>query len=90
MSAQKEMYDQIAALLGTIAKALDIPEDQVGKAVEDGRVALEMGVDEDGRRYVRAAAGGRAARLYEGAIRYEPGSEPSDEAGDGGCGCGRG
>ena len=45
----KEMYDEIAILLGSIAKALDVPEDQVAKAVEEGRVALETGADEHGR-----------------------------------------
>lgn len=83
MTQARDMYDQIALLLGSIGKALGIPDDQVAKAVEDGRVALEMGVDDQGRRYVRASAAGRAARIYDGAIHYEDVPEQA-----GGCGCG--
>lgn len=80
----KEMYDEIATLLGTIAKALEVPEDQVAKAVEDGGVVIEMGVDDNGRRYVRASRDGRAARIYDGAILYEDQAPPRE----GGCSCG--
>lgn len=80
----REMYDQIATLLGIIAKALDAPEAEVAKAVEEGRIVIAMAADDDGRRYVRAAWAGRAVRIYDGAVFYE-------DAPDGGqgCDCGR-
>lgn len=86
----KEMYDEIAQLLGNIGKALDLPDDQVAKAVEDGSVALQMAMDERGQRYVRATHAGRSARLYPGAILHEePKPEEPDEGCGGGCSCGR-
>ncbi len=88
MSA-KEMYDEIATLLGLIGKALEVPDDQVATAVEEGRITLDTGVDERGERYVRASCVGRAARIYDGAILYEEGAtEPQAEEGHG-CSCGR-
>lgn len=86
----KEMYDEIAQLLGSMAKALDMPDDQVAKAIEDGQVRMEMGTDERGERYVRVSREGRAARLYAGAILHENESVPvEDEDCGGGCSCGR-
>lgn len=86
MSA-KEMYDEIATLLGLIGKALEVPDDQVAKALEEGRITLETGVDDRGERYVRAVCDTRAARIYQGAILYEQGTPEPDEGH--GCSCGR-
>ncbi len=85
----KEMYDEIAQLLGGIAKALDMPDDQVAKAIEDGAIQLEMGADERGERYIRVSRDGRAARLYAGAILHENETTPVEDEDCGGCNCGR-
>jgi hypothetical protein len=84
----KEMYDEIAQLLGGIAKALDMPDDQVAKAVEEGKIRMEMGTDERGERYIRVSRDGRAARLYAGAILHETAPVEDEDCG-GGCSCGR-
>lgn len=35
--SEREMYDEVAAMVGAIAKALDLGEAEAAKAVEDGR-----------------------------------------------------
>lgn len=76
------MYDEVAALLGTIAKTFDLTDADAAKAVEEGRVAIDMGSDDTGARYIRISMAGRAARIYPGAILHESESAPEE-----GCGC---
>ncbi len=85
---EREMYDEITALLGSVAKALDVSEMEVVTAIEQGRLALEMKTDDDGRNYLEAACDGKAAHIYPGAI-FRPGDHP-DADGDEGGGCGGG
>lgn len=88
---QREMYDEINALIGAVAKALDTSEMEVVTAIEQGRLAMEMLTDEQGQNFVSVTCDGREARVYQGAIfragdRPEPVDE-DDECG-GGCTCG--
>ncbi len=92
---EREMYDEINALLGAVAKALDVSEMDVVTAIEQGRLALEMKTDAEGRNFVAAECDGKSAHIYPGAI-FRPDDRPSatdlaDEADDGcggGCSCG--
>lgn len=86
----REMFDEVNALIGAVAKALDTSEMEVVTAIEQGRLAMEMLVDEEGRNYLAVNCDGKAARVYQGAIFREgdhPESEPEDDCG-GGCSCG--
>lgn len=82
--SEREMYDEVVAMVGAIAKALDLGEAEAAKAVEDGRVSVELGSDDRGQRFVRVALDGRAARIYPGAILHETEAAPER----GGCSCG--
>jgi hypothetical protein len=68
----REMYGEIAGLIGALAKALALEEDAVIAAVERGALALDFGADDNGNRYVAATYQGRTARVYQGAIRHPP------------------
>lgn len=79
----KQMYDEIAALLGAVGKAFDLSDQQAANGLEDGSIALEMSVDDDGRRFVRAVHQDRGVRIYDGRIVYD-----EAPAAPGGCSCG--
>jgi hypothetical protein len=91
----REMHDEISALIGTVAKALDIGDVEVITALEEGRLGLEMKTDESGHNYVEATCDDKSARIYPDAI-FRPGCSPDDDAdwndgghgGGGGCGGG--
>lgn len=91
----REMFDEINALVGAVAKALDTSEMDVISAIEDGRLAMEMLSDEHGGNYIAVDFDGRAVRVYPGAI-FREGDAPDaaeaeeDDCGSGhsGCGCG--
>lgn len=85
----REMYDEINALVGAVAKALDISEIEVITAIEQGRLTMEMAQDEGGN-YVAVTCDGRAARIYQGAIFRAEDQAEDDQGGcgTGGCGCG--
>jgi hypothetical protein len=86
----REMYDEINALIGAVAKAFDTSEAEVVTAIEQGRLGMEMLADEDGRNYIAATLDERSARIYQGAI-FRQGDQPEadeDECG-GGCSCGK-
>jgi hypothetical protein len=68
----REMYNEIAALVASIGKAFGRPESEVISALEKNAIALEFGRDENGNRFVLATFEGRTARLYQGAIKQEP------------------
>ncbi|MGE4278622.1 MAG: hypothetical protein AB7G62_03480 [Magnetospirillum sp.] len=87
------MFDEINALVGAVAKAFDTSETEVITAIEQGRLGMEMLVDEEGRNYIAAQLDDRAARLYQGAIfREDDAGEDlkpdEDENCGGGCSCG--
>ncbi len=69
----REMYTEIASLLATLAKALDLSESEAIAAVERGEIALDFGRDENANRYVVATYRGQTARVYQGAIKRPPG-----------------
>lgn len=85
----REMYDEINALVGAVAKALDVSETEVVTAIEQGRLGMEMLTDGDGRNFLEVTSEGRTARIYQGAIFRvgEQAPEPEDGCG-GGCSCG--
>ncbi len=89
----REMYDEINALVGTVAKALNTSEMEVVTAIEQGRLGMEMLTDEDGRNYLQVSFDDRSARIYQGAIfregdSPEPEPEDQDDGCGGGCTCG--
>jgi hypothetical protein len=72
-SDKREMYTEIAALVGAIGKALALPEADVTTALENGAMTLEFGADSNGNRFVAVTYEGKTARVYQGAIkRQEP------------------
>lgn len=84
----REMYDEINALIGAVAKALDVSEIEVVTAIEQGRLGMEMKADEQGN-FVEITCDDKTARIYQGAI-FRPDDRPEeDDAGcGGGCSCG--
>jgi hypothetical protein len=70
---EREMYAEMNALLAAIAKAFGIEAEQAARAVEAGEVVIDMQEDPLGERYLAARYQGRSAKIYQGAIRYEPG-----------------
>lgn len=94
----REMYDEINALVGAVAKALDTSEMEVVTAIEQGRLGMEMLADGEGRNFVQVVFDGRTVRVYQGAI-FREGDRPNglmdekpkakaDEGCGGGCTCG--
>ena len=67
----REMYGEIAALIGALAKTFVIEESAAAAAVESGAMALEFGRDANGNRFVAATFAGRTARVYQGAIKHD-------------------
>jgi hypothetical protein len=96
----REMFNEINALVGAVGKALDISEIEVITAIEQGRLCMEMAVDDVGRNFVEVTLDERKARVYQGAIFRPDDSAPaeaapapapeSDDDGScgGGCSCG--
>lgn len=72
---QREMYSEIGALIGAVAQAFSITEAQAITAVEQNRLAMEFGRDENNNRYVTATLDARTARIYQGAIKHAPKAE---------------
>jgi hypothetical protein len=56
------MKDEIEALVNAIAGRLGLRGDEAAKAIEDGRIVLEM-TDRDGRRTVRASHAGTLVEI---------------------------
>lgn len=95
----REMYDEINALIGAVAKALDTSEMEVITAIEQGRLSMEMLADDEGRNYVQVAFDDRNVRVYQGAIfregdrpdaalRPDEPVKPDEDDCGGGCTCG--
>ncbi|WP_413206634.1 hypothetical protein [Rhodospirillum sp. A1_3_36] len=70
-----EMFDEINALFGTIADAFKLNADGLAKALEDGSMALDMGQNEDGDRFVAATytqnGESRTCRIFNDGIRED-------------------
>lgn len=79
MSDNREMYNEINALVGSLAKAFEIDDKLVVEELEAGRIRLDMAADDNGNRYISATRGDRTAKLYQGAIQYD---RPPGEGGD--------
>lgn len=84
----REMYDEINALVGTVAKALDTSEMEVVTAIEQGRLGMEMQTDDEGRNFLQVSFDDRNVRIYQGAIFREGDKPDAEECGGGGCSCG--
>lgn len=90
----REMYDEINALIGAVAKAFDTSETDVVTAIEQGRLGMEMQVDDEGRNFIQASLDERSVRIYQGAIFREdddgtdPSADDDEDCGGGGCTCG--
>ncbi|NKB43603.1 MAG: hypothetical protein GKS03_04920 [Alphaproteobacteria bacterium] len=72
---QREMFDEIAALMGGIAKAFDLDESQTITAVEKGTIEMKFETDANGNPFVLATYGEKSARLYAGAVKQEAGAK---------------
>ncbi len=85
----REMFDEINALIGSVAKAMEMGEGEVISAIEQGDLGMAMITDEQGRNCIEVTHDGRTARIYQGAI-FRPGDQPEtapDEDCGGGCSC---
>ncbi len=84
----REMFDEINALVGAVAKAMEISEGEVIAAIEQGELGMAMITDEQGRNCIEITNDGRTARIYQGAI-FRPDDQPeAEEDCGGGCSCG--
>jgi hypothetical protein len=70
---QREMYTEIGALIGAIAEAFSISEEDVVSAVEGHRIAMTLARDSNGNPFVAATYDGRSARIYQRAIKRQAG-----------------
>lgn len=88
----REMFDEINALVGAVATALDVSEIEVVTAIEQGRLGMELQSDDEGRNFVAVTCDDKSVRIYQGAIFREgdraPDTHEDDECG-GGCSCGK-
>ncbi|MEQ8508115.1 MAG: hypothetical protein RIF37_17540 [Rhodospirillaceae bacterium] len=69
--ANREMFEEIAALMGGISRAFELDEGQAISAVESGEIQMSFETDSNGKPYVLATHGEKTARLYSGAIKQE-------------------
>ena len=69
----RDHYDEIAALIAAVAKALEMEDGAVVAAIEEGRLTMEMGVDATGTHVLDVACDGRTARVAAGAV-FRPGA----------------
>ena len=67
----REMYSEIAAMIGALAKTFAIDEGATAAALESGAMALEFGRDANGNRFVAATFDGKTSRIYQGAIKHD-------------------
>ena len=70
-TGEREMFDEIAALMGGIAKAFELDESQTITALEEGVIEMVFETDANGNPFVLATYGDKSARLYAGAIKQE-------------------
>ncbi|KIL99120.1 hypothetical protein CCC_03338 [Paramagnetospirillum magnetotacticum MS-1] len=82
----REMFEEIAALIGSIAKAFELSDGDVVAAIERGDLGMEMLTDDEGQNCVEVTHSGRVARIYPGAI-FRVGDQPQDKEEECGSGC---
>lgn len=93
MDDNREMFEEVNALVGAIAKAFSLSDEDTVKAIEAGSVSIVMAEDEQGQRFLNVTHAGRSAQIYPGAIHHapekeEPAEQTTGGCGTGGCGCG--
>ena len=71
----REMYSEISALVGTLAKTFGLKDSDVAAALESGAMTLAFSQDANANRFVAATYGGKTARLYQGAVKH-PDAKP--------------
>ena len=71
----REMYGEIATLMGALAKALTLSESDTIAAVERGEVTINFGKADNGNRFIAAGYQGKVVLLYQGAIKHAPDAE---------------
>lgn len=64
--SSREMFEEINALIGAVAKALEIGEPQVVAAIEEGALTMELLTDDQGANYLRVEHDGKAADIRQG------------------------
>ena len=74
----REMYSEVAALVGTLAKAFTLTESAAAAAIESGAMTLDFAKDANGNHFVAANFAGKSARVYKDAIKY---TDPAGSAG---------
>jgi hypothetical protein len=88
---EREMFNEINMLIGSVAKGLDVGEMEVVTAIEEGRLGLELKTDAQGQSYVEATCDEKIAHIYPGAVyrpEAPPEAEDEDESCGSGCSCG--
>ena len=74
-SGEREMFDEINALIGSVAKALEISEGEVVSSIEQGSLGMEMLADEDGAHFLRVEYGAKRADIRQGVFLRHDGAE---------------
>ena len=64
--SSREMFEEINALIGAVAKALEISEPEVVAAIEEGRLNMELLADQNGSNYVQVECDGKTADIRQG------------------------
>lgn len=70
-ASQREMFEEITALMGGLIKAFNLSESDAIAAIEAGSIEMSFDTDNNGNRFVLACYEGKTARLYAGAIKSE-------------------
>ena len=66
----REMFEEISALMGGIAKAFGLEESETISALERGDISMAFDVDANGNRFAQATYQEQSARLYAGAVKH--------------------
>lgn len=66
----REMYAEISALLGGLAKAFALGESDVISALESGHIEMTFETDANGNPFALATFQGQSAQLYADAVKH--------------------
>ena len=83
----REMFNEINQLVGSVATALEVSEMEVVTAIEQGRLGLEMKTDDQGRNFLEATCDDKTVLIYPGAVYRPVDAEEEEEDEDCGSGC---
>ncbi len=75
MEQNREMFAELNALVGTIAKALELSEEETIAALEANAIAITLEEDDKGQRFVGVRHGEKVVRIYQGALLHQPDAE---------------